>query len=291
MRQRFQRHPTRTVALALIASISGLFWQYPLLAQQGSAASSGRLTGTVGVFGEAYTASGISNRRDATSGMVFGRAASNGRDLRYGFQFMLASEQAGSRQAMNRVSVNLGYRFVGLTIGDLSPVLSEFSVNGATIRGGAAEITFGPYMASFMHGRVRRSVNPTGSSVFGRRTFSEWLTAARIGAGKSSGTHIHLVGVVARDDAASLADSLGTSPAENVSITPDAGLRLFGDRLHLRATYTLSAFSANTEGVETDGVSTMLGFFTPRVGSRIDYAADISAHLNLQTFRARASYE
>jgi hypothetical protein len=98
--------------------------------------------------------------------------------------------------------------------------------------------------------------------------------------------------MVARDDTGSLPDSLRSAPAENVTITPDLGLSLLNERLHFRATYTLAAYSADTRAEEADsGVSRMLGFFTPRVGSRVDYATNVSARLSLHAFRMRASYE
>jgi hypothetical protein len=278
--------------LLVVGVAGGVLLPGIAVAQTSRPVRTGEFAGHVGFVGEAYSASGITNRRDGTSGMVFGRGASQSSDVQYGFQFMLATEQTGSRQAMNRLSANVGYRFLGVTVGDLSPVLSGFSVNGATVRGGSAEVTYGPYVASFLYGRVRRSVDLTGSAVFGRPSFSEWLYSARIGAGQSDGSHVHLIGVVVRDDESSLADSINASPVENVSITPDLGLKLFDSRLHLRATYTLAAFSGNTRANAAEsGVSSMMGFFTPRVGSRIDYATDISARLRLKEFKLRASYE
>ncbi len=260
-------------------------------AQAVSTGSAG-LTGQVGFAGEAYMASGISNRRDPTSGLVFGNASASGRDLTYGFQFLLATEQTGSRQTMNRFSGNLSYSLLRLTAGDFSPILSEFSINGTTIRGGAMEISQGPAVASFMAGRMRRPVESTRASEFGRTTFREWLYAARLGAGAASKTHVHLIGVVARDASDSLPDSLFASPRENVSITPDAAVHLLEDRLQLRATYTLSAFSANTRSARADSdVPSMLGLFTPRVGSQVDYAGEIGAKLNLDNFRLGLGYE
>ncbi|MBT8399171.1 MAG: hypothetical protein KJO98_01745 [Rhodothermia bacterium] len=263
----------------------------PAWAQGVGAEAATGISGHVGFTGEAYTASGISNRRDPASVMLFGRASSASSAVQYGFQFLLATEQSATRQAMNRLSANVAYRSVRISAGDMSPVLSRFTINGTTTRGGALEIAPGPMVVTLMGGRLRRRVGDPSTELL-RPSFREMLYAARVGVGKSDGSHIHLIGLVARDAAGSLDDSLNVSPRENVSITPDVGLVLWEDRLALGATYTLSAFSADTRASESDAnVTSMLGFFTPRVGSRLGYATDLHAHLRLPEGGVRMSYE
>ncbi len=295
MKSEQRRSTSRSLAFGILACAAlalGFARSEPAAGQSVSTEPSNPgISGHVGFTGETYTASGISNRRDPASVMVFGRAASMRTAVQYGFQFLLATEQTGTRQAINRLSANVAYRTVRISAGDMSPVLSRFTINGTTTRGGALEIAPGPVVVTVMGGRLRRPVGETSTQLL-RPSFREMLYAARVGAGSSDGSHVHLIGMVARDATGSLSDSLDLAPRENVSITPDVGLVLLEDRLTVGGTYTLSAFSADTRASRSDAdVSSMLGLFTPRVGSRIDYATDLYAHLRLPELAVRMSYE
>ena len=242
--------------------------------------------GNAGFITEAYDASGISARRPGTSAQVFANAYAISSSLRYDLDLLLSTEDDPLRQSMNRLSLSAQYKEYKGTLGDFSPRFNKYSLNGSTIRGLLLEYQPQEYIATFAIGRTRRSLfdgsNLLIRPVIRRPALDRNLFAGRIGYGQQEENHFHLVGLVSRDKPSDF-EEYSTAPAENVSISPEFGLHLLNKRLVIEGQLTASAFSADTRNrrISDSGVPGMLGFFTPRLGSRLDYASYLQARYTL----------
>ena len=242
--------------------------------------------GNAGIITEAYNARGISGRRPGTSAQVFTNAYAVSSTWRYDLDLLLSTEDDPLRQSMNRLALSVQHKAYKGTIGDFSPRFNKYSLNGSTIRGLLLEYQPEEYIATFTIGRARRSLFD-GSDlllrpIIRRPALDRTLFAGRIGYGQQQENHFHLVGLVARDQPTSQTGN-SVAPAENVSISPEFGLHLLNKRLVIEGQLTASAFSADTRNqrVSDTAVPGMFGFFTPRLGSRFDYASYLQARYTL----------
>lgn len=249
------------------------------------------LGGTVGFATEAYSASGINARRPNGSGRIFGKTSAAINDVRYGLDFLVSTEDDRLRQSLNRVAASVNYSQWQATLGDFSPVLNKYGLNGATLRGASVAYAPGNLHFTFMAGRSRRAVDTGVGALIRRPAFDRNLFSASVGAGPKNANHFRLQGMVARDKLTSLSEETAALPAENVSFTPSFGLFLLENSLEIRGELTGSAFTRDIRAVETTGDLTpsFFGLFTPRVGSRFDYASDFSARYSVQDFSESVS--
>ncbi|MEM8485963.1 MAG: hypothetical protein AAF564_10465 [Bacteroidota bacterium] len=249
------------------------------------------LGGTVGFSTEAYSASGINARRPNGSGRLFGKTSASIKDVRYGLDFLLSTEDDRLRQSLNRVAASVAYNNWDATVGDFSPRLNKYGLNGATVRGASLSYAPGDLYFSFMAGRSRRAVDTGVGALIRRPAFDRNLFSASVGVGPKTANHFHLQGLIARDKETSLSTETAAQPAENVSFTPSFGLFLLENSLEIRGELTGSAFTRDVRAAETSGDLTpsFFGLFTPRVGSRFDYASDFSARYSIQDFSASVS--
>lgn len=248
------------------------------------------LGGSVGFLTEAYSANGINARRPNGSGRIFGETSALINDTRYGLDFLLSTEDDRLRQSLNRFAATVNYQNWDATLGDFTPQLNRYGLNGATIRGAALEYTPGNLYLSFMAGRSRRAVDTGIGALLRRPSFDRNLFAARAGIGAPTANHFHLTGLVARDKSSSLQEATPlVQPAENVNITPQFGLFLLENNLVLKGELTASAFTRDTRTAQTSAGLTpaFFGFFTPRVGSSFDYASHFSARYTNREFSER----
>jgi hypothetical protein len=255
------------------------------------------VSGRVGMTAEAYGVSGISRRRPAASMRTYASTSFNLFGLRSGLNLTYSTEGNELRQSMNRLSFSTRWGWGRASAGSVSPSLSAYSLNGETARGGFLELTPGPLRLSGVFGRTQRAVAPGTGRSFRQAAYARWLYAGRLGLGDQTGTHFHLVGVVARDDTTSL-DAPGSEvlPQENVSLTPSLGLSLFDEAFQLQAQVTPSAFSRDTRADAFDLSDTpvpgfVTSFFTPRTSTRLDWAGKARVELNLQRFRVEVGYD
>lgn len=274
--------PCSLLALLLVLSSSALAQSRRPSTVLGPAT----LGGSVGFLTEAYSANGISPRRPNGSGRIFGKTSAAIKDVRYGLDFLLSTEDDQLRQSLNRVAASVNYQNWQTTIGDFSPQLNKYGLNGATIRGAAVEYTPNNLILSFMAGRSRRAVDSGVGAIIRRPSYNRNLFAARVGIGSVTDNHFHLQGLVARDAAGSLDNSAFTRPSENVSVTPQFGVFLLDKQLHIQGEVTASAFTGDVSAAETteDLTPRFFGLFTPRIGSRFDYASHFSARYAVTDF-------
>ncbi len=242
--------------------------------------------GSVGFLTEAYSANGISPRRPSGSGRIFGKTSASIKNVRYGLDFLMSTEDSRLRQSLNRVAASINYKNWDATVGDFSPQLNKYGLNGTTIRGAALNYSPGNLFFSFMAGRSRRSVDSGVGAILLRPSYDRNLYAAHAGIGAQNQNHFHIQGLLARDTQASLSTSSFTRPTENISVTPQFGLFLVDNKLELRGELTASAFTRDTRVAKTSDDLTFdfFGLFTPRIGSRFDYASHISARFTEKNF-------
>ncbi len=249
------------------------------------------LGGTVGFSTEAYSASGINARRPNGSGRLFGKTNATVKNVRYGLDFLLSTEDDRLRQSLNRVAASIAYSDWEATLGDFSPRQNKYGLNGATIRGAAIAYSPRNLYFSFMAGRSRRAIDTGVGALIRRPAFDRNIFSASVGVGPKTANHVHLQGLVARDKENSLSTATTAQPAENVSFTPSFGLFLLDKNLEIRGEITGSAFTQDVRAVETTGdlAPSFFGLFTPRVGSRFDYASDFSARYSIKEFSESVS--
>ncbi len=235
--------------------------------------------GSVGVFTEAYRSTGINDRRPAGTGRIFGNTSATASGVRYSLDFLLSTEDDRIRQSQNRFAFSAAYKGWTGTLGDFSPTYNKFGLNGTTIRGGQVQYAPGNLLLSLMAGQSQREVNTALGAVIRRPAFRRSMFAARVGYGDPHANHAFLTGFLARDQTSSLTNSTAISPAENVHLTPQFGLQFLDNRLILEGELTASAFSGDTRTArfEDSSYPTFFGLFTPRIGSRFDYATSLSA--------------
>ena len=237
------------------------------------------LGGMVGVSTETYRANGINDRRPAGSGRIFARTNATMYGVRYDIDFLLSTEDDQIRQAQNRFALSAQYKSWRVTAGDFSPRLNKFGLNGSTIRGGTLTFAPGNLLFNFMAGQSQRAIDTSIGAVIRRPSYRRNMMVAQVGYGEASKTHLHISGLIARDNPSSLSNPGSVTPAENVLITPQFGVHLLNNRLIFEGELTASAFSSNTEAARTTDVGTpsFFGLFTPRIGSRFDYASSFRA--------------
>ncbi|GAB5518336.1 MAG: hypothetical protein RhofKO_05870 [Rhodothermales bacterium] len=253
------------------------------------------VNGSVGFSAEAYSTTSLNARRAPATLQAYANVPFNVLGFRSGINLLYSTDESRVRQSVNKLGFSGTWRWVALGAGDVAPTFSKYSLSGVTIRGGMLQLTPGPFMLGAAAGRSRRAIESTTEARLGRAAFEQWIYAAQVGFGKKEGTHFHLIGVVGRDDTLSVADAGEVLPEENLSITPDIGLRLFKGAFQLQASATVSAFTRDTRSTavddELDLPEVLTNLFTPRTGSRLDAAGEASMRLNLKNGGLRATYE
>ncbi len=252
------------------------------------------LSGQVGLYAEGYTCTGIPQRKAPTSSQIYANTQFSLFGIRSGVNLLYSTDDSRLRQSMNRLAFSGEWRWVHMSLGHVSPSLAKYSLSGVTMRGGSLELTPGAFLATFAMGRSQRAVSTSSNVAFRGESYERWLYAGRIGMGRKSGTHFHLIGVLAREDIASIDDSGEVMPAENITLTPDFGFSLFGGRISLQAQVTASAFTHDTRTAVADirGLPFSPGaVFTPRRGSRVNFAGEVLARLQLEHLSISGGYE
>ena len=199
--------------------------------------------------------------------------------MRYNLDFLLSTEDDRIRQSQNRFALKASNSTWTGTVGFFSPSFNKYGIHGSTLRGGNVSYAPGKFQADFMIGQSQRAIDTGIGAVIRRPAFRRNVVAARVGMGRKDTNHFFVSGLMARDKSSSLESQLLATPAENVLVTPQFGLFLLENRLALEGELTASAFSGDTRASRTSGGITpsFLGLFTPRVGSRFDYASSFSA--------------
>jgi len=254
------------------------------------------INGSVGFISEGYAVNGIEARRPAATAQVFANTSFSIFGFRSGLNLRYSTESSKLRQSMNQFNFHGTWKWITLSAGTVSPSFSRFGLSGTTIDGGLLELNPGKWIFSFTGGRSNRAVQPSAKSGFRQAAYEQWLYAGKVGYGKSGGPHFHLSVMYASDDTTSLDNPVNVKPAQNLNITPDFGIALFHNVLKIQGLATISAFTRDLKAptVPTDNTpipAFATSIFTPHIGSRVDYATDLSGDLNLDVFRMKVNYQ
>src|SRR5690554_3867763 len=92
--------------------------------------------GSIGLSASTYMARGIENRRSPGVLQTHANLNFTTFGLRSGFLLNYSTDDSGFRQNMNAISYGASWRWLAMQAGDVSTRLSDYSLNGTTIRGG-----------------------------------------------------------------------------------------------------------------------------------------------------------
>jgi hypothetical protein len=274
----------------LVYSQTGSFWNDTDLTPF-------RAGGTIGLSVSGYAVDGIENRRAPGVFQTFANFNFASFGLNSGLNLNYSSDDSGFRQNMNNLSYNVNWRWMTVRAGDVSTRLSDFSLNGTSIRGGYIRGTPGKFLFEVIGGRSRRVVRPSLDSNFREPSFEQWAFGGKIGIGKTSGDYFHLSTFYAQDNVASLeGNQVQIKPKENLSLTPDFRIGFFEDKLNLESQVTISVFTRdlNSSRIATDDLE-IPNFFTsiyhPYVSTKINYAGKALADFRSDLFDLGIGYE
>ena len=254
------------------------------------------LSGNIGFTARGYLANGIANRRApaeilTTAGLnfsVFG--------LSSGINILYSTDQSSLRQNMNDLSFNTSWRWLTVQAGDVSPGFSKNGINGLRIRGGYIKAAPGDWMVELAGGKSRRRVGVSQKIGFRQPAFERWSFAGKVGYGKEDKNHLYLSSHYSLDKSSSLDSPGSITPQENLTITPDFKVIFWKGLLSLESEITFSAFTRDlntpTLPLAGTGLPTFLeNFMQPHTSSRINYAGEVEANLNLDSFSLGMGYE
>ncbi len=252
--------------------------------------------GSIGFLSEAYTVSGRPARRPPAMGRISANTRFSLFGMQSGINLLYSTDDNALRQSANRFYFHGSWRWLTLAVGDVSPRFSKYSLGGVTVRGGMITLKPRGFTLMATGGRTKRKVDYRDEPGFRQPAFEQWLYAARIGFGKQDGTQFALSAVYAYDVSTSIENWGNIYPAENLNFTPELNFSLFKGALRLENSVTVSLFSSDvtTTAYELDdvpGSDVLTQLFTPRTGSRVDYAADMSMRLQAGPFRMSGSFE
>lgn len=252
-------------------------------------------SGRIALHSEAYTVSGIEARRPPGMGQVNMSMGFTVFGLQSGLNVLYSTNDNRLRQSMNRFNFHGTWRWLTVAAGTVGPSFTKYSLGGVSVTGGMIEMTPGWFSLTLTGGRSQRAVDHSEKKDFREPAFERWLYAARIGFGQQEKTQFAISGVYAHDVSGSLDDPGELRPAENINITPELNLSLFQGRFRMESNFTLSAFSRDQNSDKLVDDDELPGFlsnvFTPRTSTRLDYATELSARLNLRVFRLDGAYE
>ena len=313
----------RLAATALALSVLVVTPRPALTQVAGGAGSSGgpggvslpgvRISGTTEITAEAYGASGIADRRPASSWMIglrptitlFG-------ELSASLDLLLTNEGNELRQNVNQVGLHPKWRWATFHLGDFSQPLTPYTVQGIRVRGAGMDLRPGIFRFSVQGGRTQRPVFAGSQGT----VFQRNMVAAKLGIGRESGSYFDLNVVKARDDitrrelALLIVDStfidtlpggafrpqIGTRPQENLVAGAQGQLQLFRRRLSVKGELAAALVTNDLTAPVLDSgltgpASALGGLQDVRLSTSGDLAWNVEATANVKRVRMRTGYE
>lgn len=262
-----------------------------------------QVRGGVSASAEAYTVSGIDQRRAPATLETTANLSFNLLGLRSGLNLTYSTDQSRLRQSVNQLAFNTAWGWGEVSAGDVNPSFAKYGLRGTTLRGGMVELEPARFRLGLAAGRSNEAIGPGDDVSLRAASFRQMAYGSRVGYGREQGSHLYLTGVYVRDDASSIdlaatedVTALGANetitPQENWNLTTDAGLGLFQRRLSMRVQATASLLTRDVRAPEVDDLlPASVSFLTVRRSSYVDYAGEASLRLNLPGGGLRASYE
>jgi len=290
----------QTITIWIIVA-GGLFFAVPLEARQTDPVRDTdiepfAISGNIGFLSEGYAVSGIDQRRPSAMSQITANTHFSIFGFRSGINLLYSTEDDRFRQSMNRFNFHGSWRWLTVSAGTVSPNFSKYSLGGIRVDGGMIEIAPQGFSLSLSAGRTRRSVEMSDQPGFREPSFERWLFAGRVGLGNRGRNEFAITGVYAYDVIRSIEDPGDVMPAENLSITPQFSLLLFQNRVTLESNVTVSAFTRDRRSDRLDlseeGIPEFVtAIFTPRRSSRVDFAGEAAAGIDLGSLRLNGGYE
>jgi hypothetical protein len=112
------------------------------------------ISGSVGVTGGLYGTSGIDNRRPSAYSELSADLSFKLLGFESGLSLLYSTESNSLRRSMNQLVFSRSWDWGQVGAGTISPSYSEYSLNGATLRGGSVELTPGPMNLALSAGRT-----------------------------------------------------------------------------------------------------------------------------------------
>lgn len=253
-------------------------------------------SGSIGISAQAYSASGIAARRAPLVGQTNANVNFSLFGLSSGISLLYSSDQSRLRQNMNNLSFNASWRWLTVQAGDVSPNLSQYGLNGITIRGGYLRIDPGSFYLELAGGRSRKQVSLSSQEGFRDPAYERWAMAGKIGFGRKERSHFFLSSHYSIDKSETLQNPGPAKPQENLTLTPDFKLSFLGGRLNFGSEVTVSAYTRdlNTTTIpldETNVPGFLQNIFQPHVSTRINYAGQASADVSMDSWGLGLNYE
>jgi hypothetical protein len=278
-------------------------------------------SGEIGAYGELYSASGIDQRRPSSTGRVYFRPTiSFFRTFNVNFDLLLSTEGTSARQSLDQIAIHPEWSWGRADVGDFNPSMSEFTLNGITMRGGGVQINPGIFRMAVIGGLTRRAVDGFASDAAFERT----VAAGRIGIGTEGGDFFDITVLRARDkssslntpaisdsltmhDSTSVLDSLYKStqtdpflikPEENLVAGINTGFSLFDGLVAFRAEaagcmYTSDMHAAeitDTSALKNKSISSFKDVYKLRISTSADFAFRTQVMLNFQSLSIRGGF-
>lgn len=278
-------------------------------------------SGEIGAYGELYEASGIEKRRPSATGRIYFRpTVSFFRNFTLNFDLLLSTEGSSARQSLDQIAIHPEWSWGRADVGDFSRSLSEFTLNGITIRGGGVEIYPGLFRFAAIGGLTQRAVEGNATDA----SFERFIAAGRIGIGREGGDFFDITILKAKDNSASLKiaqnpdslfhkdstsvidslyattqnDPFLTTPQENLVGGINTGFSLFdglltfnGEAAGCMYTRDMNAAAVPDSSILSNKtLRTMKNFYTLRLSTSADYAIKTQIVLNLRNLSLRGGF-
>ncbi len=245
--------------------------------------------GSVGFTTQAYQAYGINGRQPGLLARANANVSFSLFGIHSGLNLLYSSDNSRFRQSMNRFGFNGNWHWLHLEVGDVSPQMGKYSLSGATIRGGYLKLTPGTFHLELTGGRSQRAVRPGPNVGLGQIAYRQWMMAGKIGFGDEEKSHFYINALYAIDDKNSLDTTAVDTPQENLQLTPDFGISMFKGAFNISSQVTVSVYTRDLNAKMLDlssaGVPPFISkLFKPRTGSRVNYAGNAKAALDLDVF-------
>ena len=253
-------------------------------------------SGTIGFTANTYTASGIQNRRAPASLKTTANLDFSIFGFSSGLNMLYSTDQSEFRQNMNAISFDAQWKWINVQAGDVSPSFSKYGLSGVTIRGGHLQLNPGEWRVEFSGGRSKRKISNSSNEGFREPSFERWAMAGKVGYEGDGDNHFYLSSHYELDKSGSLSSPSGITPKENLTVTPDAKVSFFEGALLLESQVTFSAYTRDVNSMEVPISDIGLpGFLSnimqARQSSRVNYAGQAAANLQLDQFGFEVGYE
>lgn len=252
--------------------------------------------GSVGISANAYTASGIENRRKPLSAQATANLSFSLFGLSSGINLLYSTTQSQFRQRINNLSFNTTWRWLTVQAGDVSPGFSKFGLNGTGIRGGYIKIAPGNFFIELTGGQSKRKVPVSTKEEFREPAYRRISVGGKVGVGTENGSHFFLSSHYSIDQESSLSRQVPIVPKENLTVTPNAQVSFLNNRVTVGAEVTVSTFTRDTRKPalplnDMPGIVSFLGgIIRPYESTRINYAANLTTSFKLDNFGLQLGY-